>query len=293
MLSLLLLIPLLRADELTKKMTARVSEEAEAFERLAPDVLGQETLHQRSLKPASRFHPRVGTGPSGQDWQERTIISEYGFTSLAGGAGDSGSLHEIRQVTEVDGKKVQDAKKAQQALARAITETDDSRKKELLKQFEKYGLLGAVTDYGQAILLFTRRNLEGYEFNDKGTSTLNGQAVRVFGYRQIDGKEAVTVIEESKKDQVERMRIEGELWVRSADFMPVRIVMVASQGQNQAQVKEEATIDYAMSEYGAVLPVQTDHKESRGGKITAENHFRYQGFRKFGASTDIKFETAK
>ena len=97
---------LLRADKLTKKMTARVSEEAEAFQRLAPEVLGEETLHQRSMKPVSHFHPRVGsaaTTPLQPQYQERTIISEYGFTSF------SGDLHEIRQVTTVDGKKIEDA----------------------------------------------------------------------------------------------------------------------------------------------------------------------------------------
>lgn len=168
LLSLFLLIPLLRGDDLTKKMTARVSEEAEAFERLAPEVLGEETLHQRSMKPAGRFHPRIGnsatTAPK-PEWQERTIVSEYGLTAFTGA--DATSLHEIRQVTSVDGKKIEDTKKAQAALAKAITATDDARKKQLLKQFEKYGLVGAVTDYGQALLLFTRRSMERYEFTTR------------------------------------------------------------------------------------------------------------------------------
>jgi hypothetical protein len=294
LLCIVLLLPVLHADELTKKMTARVSEEAEAFQRIAQDVVGEETLHQRSMKPASRFHPRMGnaaTGAPQAEWQERTIVSEYGFTSFSGpDAADSGSLHEIRQVTQIDGKKIQDTKKAQQALAKAITATDDARKKQLVKQFEKYGLLGAVTDYGQALLLFTRRNLERYEFTNKGVNSVNGQRVLVFGYRQIDGKEAITVIEENKNDQVKRLRIEGEVWVRSDNFLPVRIIMVASQGENLDRVKEEAAIDYAMSPYGALLPVKTEHRESRGGKIDSENQFSYAGFKKFGASSDIKFD---
>lgn len=290
MLCVLLLVPLLRADELTKKMTARVSEEAEAFQRLAPEVLGQETLHQRSMKPASRFHPRVGneaSAPPKAKYQERTIVAEYGFTMLAG------SLHEIRQVTSVDGKKIQDQKKAQAALAKAITATDDGRKKQLLKQYEKYGLLGAVTDYGQALLLFTRRNLDRYEFTSKGTNSLNGQNVLVFGYRQLEGPETVTLIEEKKNDQVKHLRIEGELWVLRDSFVPVRIIMAASQGANDDRVKEEAAIDYAMSPYGALLPVKTEHRETRGGKIAAENDFLYSNFKKFGASSDITFESAK
>ncbi len=288
LLSLCLLLPLLRADELTKKMTARVSEEAEAFQRLAPEVLGQETLHQHSLKPQGRFRARVGNAAPVLEWQDRTIVSEYGFTVFTGA-----DLHELRQVTSVDGKKIEDTKKAQQALAKAITATDDARKKTLLKQFEKYGLLGAVTDYGQALLLFTRRNIERYEFTARGTNSLNGQSVRVFQYRQIDGPEAVTVIEENRNDLVKHLRIEGELWVRADNFVPVRIIMVATQPEAPDRVREEAAIDYAMSPYGALLPVKTEHREIRSGKIDAQNQFSYENFKKFGASSDIKFDTAK
>jgi hypothetical protein len=295
MLCLLLILPLLRADELTNKMRARVSEEAEAFQRLAPEVLGEETLHQRSMKLPPRFRPRVGaaatTAPK-TEWQQRTIVSEYGYTSMAGA--DAGSLHELRQVTAVDGRKIEDAKKAQDALAKAISAKDDGRKKALLKQFEKYGLLGAVTDYGQALLLFTRRNMERYEFTTKGENWLNGQRVKIFGYRQLEGPETVTLIEENKNDRVRHLRIEGEIWVRSDNLVPVRIIMAAvSQGSEEDRVKEEAAIDYSMSQYGALLPVKTEHRETRGGKIAAENQFSYSNFKKFGASSDIKFETDK
>jgi hypothetical protein len=294
LLCVLLLLPLLHGDELTKKMAARVSEEAEAFQRLAPQVLGEETLHQRSMKPPSRFHPRIGnaatTAPK-SEWQERTIVSEYAFTALSGA--DSGELHEIRQVTTVDGKKIEDTKKAQAALAKAITANDDGRKKVLLKQFEKYGLLGAVTDYGQALLLFTRRNMERYEFTPKGSNWLNGQSVRVYSYKQLDGPETVTVIEEKRNDHVRHMRIEGELWVRTDTLVPVRIIMASRQGSGEDQVIEEASIDYGMSQFGALLPLKTEHRETRGGKIAAENQFVYSSFKKFGASSDIKFETDK
>ena len=103
----------------------------------------------------------------------------------------------------------------------------------------------------------------------------------------------MTLIEENKKDQVKHLRIEGELWVRSDNvFVPVRITMVATQAGAEAErVKEEAAIDYAMSQYGALLPVKTEHRETRGGKIDSENQFSYANFKKFGASSDIKFDT--
>jgi hypothetical protein len=92
---------------------------------------------------------------------------------------------------------------------------------------------------------------------------------------------------------VRHLRIEGELWVRTDTLVPVRIIMSSRQGLGADEVKEEASIDYTMSQFGALLPLKTDHRETRGGKISAENQFVYSSFKKFGASSDIKFETDK
>jgi hypothetical protein len=293
MLAGLLLAITLQVEGQTQKMTARVSEEAEAFQRLAPEVLGTETLHQKAQKPPGRFRPRVGAAalsPPAPEWKEREIVSEYGFTAFAGA---SDAIHELRQVVSVDGRKVADTKKAQDALAKAITASDDVRKKEMLKQFEKYGLTGAATDFGQLILLFTRRGLERYEFTERGPKMLGDALVLTFAYKQLDGPEALTLIEADKKDQMDRLGVEGEIWVRADSYVPVRITLAATRGEGPASIREEASVDYAMSQYGAVLPVSTAHRELHGGKVRAENHFSYTGFRKFGASSDVKFEVEK
>jgi len=289
----LVLATLLQADELTQKMTARVSEEADAFAKLAPQVLGTEKLHQAAMKPKSRFHPRVGaaaTAPPPSKWTERNITSEYGFAEFAG---ESGAVHELRQVTLVDGRKIEDTKKAQSALAKAITATDDARKKEMLKQFEKYGLVGAVTDFGQLLLLFSRRDLERFEFTSKGDKMIGYDRALVFAYKQIDGPEALTLFEENKHDQMRHLRVEGEIRVRAEDFVPLQITLAAQQGDAPNSLREEAAVTYVMSKYGALLPVSTEHRELRAGKVVAENHFTYTDFQKFGASSDIKFEVNK
>ncbi len=239
-LAVLLLASALRADEETQKMTARLSEEAEAFRKIAVQVLATETLYQRAQKPPSRFHPRVGAaaqGPPAVEWKERHIVSEYGFASFDGSIG---AVHELRQVISVDGRKIAETERAQDDLAKAIVATDDARKKEMLKQFEKYGLVGAVTDFGQLILLFTRRELERYEF-----------------------------------------------------YLPIRITLTAHEGDAPASIREEASVDYAMTPFGALMPTATEHRELRGGKITAENRFTYSDVHKFGASSDVKFDVAK
>lgn len=284
--TLVLLASLLRADDLTQKMTARVSEEAEAFLRVATDVLGTETLHQSALKPPGRFHPRTGTAAP-EKWVEHDLVSEYGFARFAT---ESGAIHELRQVISADGRRVNESKKAQDALARAITASDDDSKKELLKQFEKFGLSGAVNDFGQLLLLFTRRGIERYEFTPKGSRMIGYDRALVFAYKQIDGAETLTVFDEKKHDEAQHLRLEGEVRVRAEDFVPFQITLSAHTGNVPQSLSEEAAVTYKMSNFGALLPASTEHQELRNGKVVAQNKFTYTDFHKFGASSDIKFE---
>jgi hypothetical protein len=285
--TLLFLATMVRGDELTQKMTARLSEEAEAFAKIAPEVLGTETLRQSAMKPPSRFHPRVGTEPPKSDFRDRQIVSEYGFASFAG---EAGAIHEMRQVISVDGKKVQDTKKAQDALAKAITSKDDAQKKALLKSFERYGLQGAVTDFGQLILLFTRRDMERYEFTSRGARMIGYDRALIFSYKQIDGSEALTLFQKNNGDQATRLKMEGEIRVRAEDFVPLQITLDAHSGDGPTAVREEAAVTYKMSPFGALLPSSTEHRELRGGKVVAENHFTYTDFHKFSASSELKFD---
>ena len=211
------------ADDRTQQLVSALSREADAFRKIAPDLVGQETLFQRAMKPPKGgFHIRIGASarkPPGPVWQERRILSEYSFAAFAG---EGGALHEVRRVTEVDGRAVQDSKKAQEDLAAIVTAPDDKRKKELLEQFEKYGLVGAVTDFGQLLLLFNSRDVMHYEFTYRRTEIQGIAPVLVFGYQQIDGPEGLTVIHGEHGDSAQTMRMRGEVWVRASNFIPVQ-----------------------------------------------------------------------
>jgi hypothetical protein len=286
------------ADDRTQQLVAALSREADAFRKIAPDLIGQETLFQRAMKPPKGgFHIRVGASakkPPEPVWQERRILSEYSFAAFAG---EGGALHEVRRVTEVDGRAVQDSKKAQEELAAIVTAPDDKRKKELLEQFEKYGLVGAVTDFGQLLLLFNSRDVMHYEFTYRRTEIQGVAPLLVFGYQQIDGPEGLTVITAQNGaqhgDSAQTMRMRGEVWVRESNFIPVRITLATGQGEGPEQVREEASVDYSMSSYGALLPLWTEHRELRGGNVVVENKFSYTDFHKFGAATQINFGAAK
>ncbi len=267
----------LRADERTQQLAERLSREAQAFEKIAPQLVGRETLHQRVMAAPAHFRLRVGDAAKHSavpTWKEHEIVSEYAFALLGR------EIHELRQVTSVDGKQVAGENQAQDALAKLITGRDDERKKRALEQLQKYGLQGAATDFGQILLLFTRGNLERYEITAAGPRLLGTVPTQVFHYQQLDGPHALTVFH---GDGTQSLSVEGEIWVREADGLPLRITMAATDSSTDKTLREEATVDYAMSEYGALLPVETTHRELRSGVEVEENKFTYSEFHRFGA----------
>jgi hypothetical protein len=278
----------LKGDERTQQLAASLSQQADAFRKIAPDLVGQETLFQRALKaPKGGFHIRVGASVQKSPqpvWQERRISSEYSFAAFTG---DGGALHELRRVTAVDGRTVQDSRKAQEDLAAIVTAPDDKRKKELLEQFEKYGLVGAVTDFGQLLLLFNSHDVMHYEFTYRRVEMQGIARLLVFGYQQIDGPEGLTVINAEGGGLAQNVRVSGEVWVRENNFIPVRITLATEKDQ----IREEASVDYSMSPYGALLPFWTEHRELRGGKVVVENKFSYADFHKFDAASQINFQS--
>lgn len=273
---------MLRADENTQKLVKRLGDEAEAFQKIAPQLVGRETLHQRALAPP-RFKMRLGDAakqPQAADWKEHEIVSEYAFALLGR------QIHELRQVTSVDGKQVAGEKKAQDALAKLVAANDDERKKRALQQLEKYGLQGGATDFGQLLLLFSRGNVERYEFTRAGPRLMGTVATQVFHYQQLDGPQALTVFRGNSGTAgatTQRLSVQGEIWVREADGLPVRITMTATDSSADKPLREEATVDYGMSEFGALLPVETTQRELRGGEEVAENKFSYRDFHRFEA----------
>ena len=280
-LGILLFAVALRADERTQKLAERLAAEAQAFEKLAPEVMGRETLRQRTLIPPARFKVRVGAAAEQAlpaVWRNHEIVSQYGFAVFGGS-----SIHELRQVTAVDGKRVAAERRAQEDLAKLVTSNDEERKKRALQQLEKYGLRGGATDFGQLLLLFSRANLERYEITYAGPRMVAPVRMQAFRYKQLDGPEAVTVFE---RGQTQRLSVEGEIWVREADGVPVRVTMVATGAatgkSSENTLREEATVDYAVSEFGPVLPFQTTHRELRGGEVVTENTYRYDGFHRLG-----------
>lgn len=271
------------ADPRTQKLLNRLAEEASAFAQTAPNLISQETLQQRALGGKKRrYRARGEQEPQTPGWQTREIRSEYGFAAL----GDPPSIREIRKVLTVDGKAVNEGGKALEELARSLQSNDERTRKRLLEDFEKHGLVGTATDFGQLLLLFARSSQEQYEYLYKASKLVGAEWCSVFQYKQHEGAGALTVWDSKGRQQP---RIEGEIWVARESYRPLKITLASTRTDGKDAVRDEAEVDYAMSTHGVVVPAAVAHREYRNGELVAENRFAYAPFQKFGASAAIKF----
>jgi len=260
-----------------RPMLDRLTTEAGAFEKLAIQVTGQETIHQRLLKSPPRFRPRVGEAAKKTpqlEWRQRDIVSLYGI-SIVGR-----TLHEIRQVISVDGKMVQGEARAQETLAQLLTSSGDQQKLQALRQLEKYSLGGAATDFGPLILVFAHGGAERYEFTVAGPRLLGTAPAQGYRFKQLDGTEGLTLF----AGQPQKLRMEGEIWMADAPEGPIRITLsstvLGAESGDGPPVREEASVDYDRTAFGALLPAHIEQREFHAGEVTAENVFDYENFRR-------------
>jgi hypothetical protein len=278
---------LLAGDERLAVILGRLSEEAEIFAQMAPDMVAQETLKQRARKAPARFRPRAGKSvvqaPKPQ-YRSREIVCEYGYSAFREAPG---VLHEFRQVVSVDGRRIASVEKARRTLSRGLRSDDDRLKKRMLEDFEKHGLIGAASDFGQVILLFGRRRLANYTFRIMGPGRIGADAALVVEFRQTGGSGSLLIFE---RRNALHQPLEGEIWVRQTDNLPLEVVLRSSRQQGGARIREEAKVDYVVSPHGALAPVSVVHREFAGDELVVENQYQYSSFRKFSSQSEIKFD---
>jgi hypothetical protein len=273
-------------DTRIARILSRVSEEAGVFLATAPKMLSQETLEQRALIPPRRFRSRFG--PAAREtpkpeYRTRTVLSEYGF---AGFKNSPNALHEFRQPVSVDGRNLATPQKAARALARGLRSDDDALKKRMLERFEQYGLRGAVADFGQILLLFTRHRLGDYTFSITGQARIGAETATILSFKQHAGSANLLVFENGRAIH---QPLEGEIWIRRGDSLPLRIKLRSAIQEGATVTRHEATVDYVPTRHGALAPVSVVHREYAGSTLLAENVCRYSSFRLFSADTELQF----
>jgi hypothetical protein len=284
----LLALPPAFAQPQAYKLPSRVAEEAEVLQQNAPKILTQETLEQRSLMPPPRFRPRAGSAierATGPRFRVREVLSEFSFGALRDSA--THDLVEFRQVVSVDDRPLQTADSASRILSQDIQAGDDRQRKRMLEQFARNGLVDIATDYALILLAFTARGQQQIEFAPAGQAFIGADAALAFAWKQ---KSAEGGVLEFHGPQSARRALQGTLWVRTGDGLPLRVsAWMEYTDQAKRLIRDDATADYNMSQHGFLTPASVVHRHLVNGEVVTENLYRYQPFRLFSTDSTIKF----
>ncbi len=284
---LILLISPAFAQTPLSKILARVSEEAEVLQQNAPRILTQETLEQRAVMPPSRFRPRNESAAVGADsrLRIREIVSEYSFGALSGTVAHN--LLEFRQVISVDGRAVQTPESARRALSAAIQSADDRARKRMLEEFAKNGLVDIATDYGLILLMFGSRAMNNIKITPLGTAWVGTEEALALAWQQTSSSGGA--LEFHGRESVRRA-LRGTLWVRASDGLPLRVnAWIEYTDPAKHLIRDDATVDYVLSAHGFLTPASVVHRHLVDGRMMTENLYRYEPFKLFTASSEIKF----
>jgi hypothetical protein len=268
-------------------LLSRIAEEAEMLQQSAPKSLTQEVLEQRALMAPSRFRPRVGKGATEAPKPRlviRQIVSEYSVGALK--ESTSQNLTELRQVISVDGKKVQSAESARHALSLGIKSPDDRIRKRMLEDFARHGLVDVATDYGILLLAFNKRGQGNMKAAIVGEEQVGADAAWVLQWQQVTDTGGVL---EFIGNQASHRALQGKLLVRKADGLPLRIQAWSEHALGGHLIRDAATVDYAQSAHGFLMPASVVHRHLIDGALITENLYRYEPFKMFSADAEIKF----
>lgn len=280
------------ADPRLAAVLERVSEEARVFAEKSPRVVGVERFTQRGRLAPPRFRLRKGANPNeapALGYRQTAMVSEYGFGTLKEAPGD---IREIRRVISVNGRPVDENRpQARLTLSEGMASDADRLNKQMLQDMEAHGLVGAVSDLGQMLLMFTRGQLKNYRFSFESArpaETLQGTAVTVLRYKQKDDEEQ-SGARLYAGQELHRIPLEGELWVRASDGLPLRITARITAREGRDKAVHLMTVDYAMGSQGVLLPARTTYSRRQKEIVYVESEAVYSDFKMFGADANIKF----
>ncbi len=276
--------------EAAAPLLPRVAEEADAMAQNITRTLAVETLEQRGARPPARFRPRVGAAATTAPVVHSTvrqIVSEYSVGPLK--ETDSLDLHKFRQVISVDGRPVQTEENARRALSLGLQSPSDRLRKRALEQFAKNGLVDIATDYGLILLEFTRRGWPNLQFGPSGEARLGTYKALVLGWKQSSAAGGEL---EFHGRRAMHQSLEGRLWMRKPDGLPLRVEAWAEFQDGGRSVRDQASVDYVMSSHGFLTPASVVHRHSVDGQLMTENLYQYAPFKMFSAEAEIKFTEA-
>ena len=260
----------------TADLIDAVANTAAIFSRTAPGLVAQEVLHQRGRRGLINIlqqGQKEATVKLPQDFRTHEAVSDYALAQI----GDSRAIHEIRSLITIDGRTVKAADEARHALAIGVKSPDDELKHRLLENFERNRLEGAVTDFGQLILLFGASARSRYTFTMGHQRLLNGVPMTALEYKQVSGSTGLTVFHERVMDV---RSAQGEIWLRNEDLLPLRITMFTeSPLPGGLVIRDNAVVDYTPTTVG-LAPAHIHHMQFLSADLLVENDLQYSGYQR-------------
>ncbi len=270
--ALLLVTSAARGQDVAEFLDA-LSRIASNFAVTAPGLTADEVLEQRGRRGFLEVLKGTQNAPRQIDihlqegFRTHRVLSNYGLTESVPGK----VLHEIRNVTSFDGRPVAEPVEARHALSSGMRGDEDRTRKIFLENFEQEQLEGAVTDFGQLILLFAERYQKNYTFAVSAPQTLS--------YRQVTGTHGLTIFQGGS---AEREATEGEILFSEPDLIPQRITLnTRRQVSKKDVVRTVASVEYMPGPFGLV-PVKITHQQFLNDSLLVENILHHENFQRLG-----------
>jgi hypothetical protein len=279
----------LAAQPVPPSVLSRTMEAAQAFRDKAPAAISRETLHQRSFAIPPHAHIAIGAAaadPLRPRFFLHEVVSEYSIATLKGTSPTQ--LLEFRELVEKDGAPVNTPEKARRALQQDVRTGEERLRKHILEELTALGLADVATDYGLILLAFTREGLTGLEVVSGGEGFVGAEEAVAFDFRQISGGAL-----EFRGKKVARLPMQGTLWVRRSDGVPLRISCWTEHPDGKHILRDQAMIDYGPTALGFVAPATVVHRHFVDGQALTENLYSYEPFHLFTTDTRIEYSTPK
>jgi hypothetical protein len=193
-------------------------------------------------------------------------------------------------VLSVDGQVQQTVDRALRALTETTREGDDRARKRLLEEFARNGLVDIATDYALILLAFTASGQNQMDFTPLDQGFVGSDPAFSFAWKQKSAQGGA--LEFHGSESVHRA-LQGILWIRS-DGLPLRVnAWLEHPDLAKRIIRDEATVDYILSEHGFLTPASVIHRHLVDGTIITENLYTYEPFRLFSSNSTITFGSPK
>ncbi len=257
----------------------RLAKDASDFWATAPRYVAEETWRESSTITPERQkrHLRIGAAATKKPVDTtviRQLVSYYAFGAFRHGPE---ALFEFRHIISVDGKAKGDPDRELKKFEAGLHEKSDHWRHKAREDFEMQTMSGVVVDFGQLIMLFTKRRQQQYDYKLNGTERLGADIALRVDFEQRQGKQGLHISDPGQEPENTPLR--GQILVRRGDLGVLQIRLSASRKEKAIEVRDEGQVDYFRNAAGALLPTSVVHRRYEDKKLIYEDSFQYSNWR--------------